>query len=521
MRIGNPQQNAARALVAFGAALLAVAGFAASLGSTALIDAVKNHDPDAVKALLAQHADVNAAEADGTTALHYAAHAGDSTMVAKLIEAAANAKAANRYGATPLSEAAAVRGSGALIEMLLQAGADANTLTTAEGETVLMTAARNGNAAGVRVLLAHQADPNAKEQYRGQTALMWAAAEGHADIIQMLLGAGADAKIRSGDRDTTLPKLSSGSPVAPIPRGGLTALHFAARNGEMEAARTLLDGGADIDAADSDGNTALVLAILNTHYELARFLIEKGADVNIANKDGRAALYTAIEMHDADWSPRPARKELDQVTSLDVIQNLLAQGADVNARLKSASTIEKFAQDHGDKNLSAGATPFMRAARSGDVTLMRILLDHGADPKLANKDGLTALMAAAGVGWAEKVKGTEAEALEAVRLCADLGLDVKAVNEKGETALHGAALRGGDSIVKFLLEKGGDLNARTKTGFTPLDFANGKGGPPGVTRNPHPATAEMIQQLGGRPGQEVKAEVKQPAGESKAKSDSE
>ena len=212
----------------------------------------------------------------------------------------------------------------------------------------------------------------------------------------------------------------------------------------------------------------------------------------------------------------PARKELDKVTSLEVIKDVLAHGANVNARLKAPSTIEKLAQDHGDKTLAEGATPFMRAARSADVEVMRLLLDKGADPKLANKDGLTALLVAAGVGWAEKIKGTEAQALEAVKLCASLGLDVKVVTEKGETALHGAALRGSDSIAKFLVEKGGDLNARTKTGFTLFDFAEGKGGPPGVTRNPHPATADLIRQLGGLPGQEIKAEAK-PAAKPEAK----
>jgi ankyrin repeat protein len=404
-------------------AVAIVSSVAYAAGSTALVDAAKNRDAQAVRSLLKQHVDVNAAEPDGTTALHWAAHWNDLDTAQSLLRAGANVKTANRYGVTPLSEAAA-KGSVALIEALLKAGAAPNTLTTPEGETVLMTAARNGNAEAVKVLLAHKADPNAKEEYRGQTALMWAAAEGHPDILKLLLAAGADYKVRSGDRDATPPKLSNGSPIAPISRGGLTALHFAARQGEVESVRVLREAGADLNQPDSDGNSVLNLAILNTHYELAQFLLDKGANPNVANKDGRAALFMAIDMHDIDWSPRPARKELDKVTSLDVVKSVIAHGGNVNAQLTNPSTIERFAQDHGDKTLAAGATPFMRAARSADVEVMRFLLDHGADPKLANKDGVTALLVAAGVGYTEnKVRGTEAQALEAVKLCAELGLD--------------------------------------------------------------------------------------------------
>jgi ankyrin repeat protein len=484
-------------------ALLSLACCAAT-GSTALVDAAKSRDAQTARSLLKQHVDVNVAEPDGTTALHWAAHWNDLDTAEALLRAGANAKAANRYGATPLSEAAA-KGSAALIETLLKAGAAPNTLTTPEGETVLMTAARNGNAEAVKVLLAHKADPNAREEYRGQTALMWAAAEGHPDILKLLLAASANYKVRSGDRDTTLPKLSNGSPIAPIPRGGLTALHFAARQGEVESVRVLLEAGADLNQPDSDGNSVLNLAILNTHYELAQFLLDKGADPNVANKDGRAALFMAIDMHDIDWSPRPARKELDKVTSLDIVKSVVAHGGNVNAQLTNPSTIERFAQDHGDKTLAAGATPFMRAARSADVEVMRFLLEHGADPKLANKDGVTALLVAAGVGYTEtKIRGTDAQALEAVKLCAELGLDPKAATDKGETAMHGAALRGSDSIVKFLAEKGGDVNAKNKQGVTPLDVSMGKGGPPGVIRNAHDSTAAVIRQLGGVPGIDIK-----------------
>jgi ankyrin repeat protein len=489
------------------AALLSVACFAATNGNTALVDAVKNQDAESVRTLLKQHVDVNAPEADGTTALHWAAHWGDLETVDALLREGANATALNRYGATPLSEAVRIGGA-PLIERLLKAGADPNTFTTAQAETVLMKASREGNLEAVKVLLAHEADVNAKENFRGQTALMWAAAEGHADIVSLLAAHGAELNVRSYDRDTSLPKMAAGTPAAPIARGGLTALLFAARQGEIDCVKALLDAKADINAVDSDGNNALTLAILNTHYDLTQLLIDRGADPNIAAKNGRTALYSAVEMHDVDWSPRPAHKEVDQKTSMDIIHALLDHKANVNAQLTAPAPIEKHAQDMGDKTMGAGTTPFTRAARSADVELMHLLLDKGADPKLVGKDNQTALMVASGVAWTDHIKGTEAEALEAVKLCVSLGLDVNAATDKGETALHGAAHRGADSIAKYLVEKGANVNARNKRGFTPLDLAMGKGGYNGAPGPVHEAIAAIIRQAGGEPGQEIKETAK-------------
>jgi uncharacterized protein len=488
------------------AAVLSVSAYAATNGNTALVDAAKNQDTESVRALLKQHVDVNAAEADGTTALHWAAHWGDLDTVDALLHEGANATALNRYGATPLSESVRI-GSGALIEKLLQAGADPNTLTTAQAETVLMKASREGNVEAVKVLLDHGAEVNAKENFRGQTALMWAAAEGHTDIVSMLATHGAELNVRSYDRDTSLPKMAAGTPAAPIARGGLTALLFAARQGQIDAAKALLDAKADINAVDSDGNNALTLSILNTHYDLTQMLINRGADPNIVAKNGRTALYSAVEMHDVDWSPRPAHKEIDKSTSMDVIHALLDHKANLNAQLTAPAPIEKHAQDMGDKTMAAGTTPFTRAARSADLELMHLLLDKGADPKLVGKDNQTALMVAAGVAWNDHIKGTEAEALEAVKLCVSLGLDVNAATEKGETALHGAAHRGADSIAKYLIDNGANVKARNKRGFTALDIAMGKGGfgGPGPV---HETTATLIRQAGGEPGQEVKEVAK-------------
>jgi len=489
------------------AALLSVASYAATNGNTALVDAVKNQDAESVRALLKQHVDVNAPQADGTTALHWAAHWGDMETVDALLREGADATALNRYGATPLSEAVRIGGA-PLIGKLLKAGADPNTLVTSQAETVLMKASRDGNLDAVKVLLDHGAEVNAKENFRGQTAVMWAAAEGHADVVNLLAAHGADLNLRSYDRDTTIPKMAAGTPAAPIARGGLTALLLAARQNEIETVKALLDAKADINAVDSDGNNALVLAILNGHYDLTQLLIDRGADVNLAAKNGRTALYSAVDMHDVDWSPRPPRKETDQTTSMDIIHALLDHKANVNAQLSAPAPIQKHAQDMGDKTMGAGTTPFTRAARSADIELMHFLLDKGADPKLVGKDNQTALMVASGVAWNDHIRGTEAEALEAVKLCVSLGLDVSATTDKGETALHGAAHRGADSIAKYLVEKGANLNARNKRGFTPLDLAMGKGGYMGGPGPVHDTTAAIILQAGGEPGQEIKETAK-------------
>ena len=489
------------------AALFSAAAFAATNGGTVLVDAVKNQDAESVRSLLKQHVDVNAAEADGTTALHWAAHWGDLDTVDALLKEGASAIAINRYGATPLSEAVRI-GSEALVNRLLEAGADPNTLVTSQAETVLMKASRDGDLGAVKALLAHNAEVNAKENFRGQTAVMWAAAEGHADIVSLLAAHGADLNLRSYDRDTTAPKMEAGTPTAPIARGGLTALLFAARQGQTETVKALLDAKADINAVDSDGNNALTLAVLNNHYDLTEMLIERGADVNIAAKNGRTPLYSAVEMHDVDWSPRPARKETDKATSMDIIKSLVEHKANVNAQLTAPAPIEKHAQDMGDKTMGAGTTPFTRAARSADVELMHYLLDHGADPKLVGKDNQTALMVASGVAWNDHIRGTEEQALEAVKLCVSLGIDVNAATEKGETALHGAAHRGADSITKYLIEKGANVSARNKRGFTPLDLAQGKGGYNGGPGPVHETTAAIIQQAGGGNGQEIKETAK-------------
>ncbi|MGA2879548.1 MAG: ankyrin repeat domain-containing protein [Bryobacteraceae bacterium] len=477
--------------------ILLLSSFAAFAASSPVADAVQNRDFGTLQALLKQHTAVNAAQPDGTTALHWAAHWNDSETVGVLLKVGADAKAANHYGATPLSEAAAL-GNATIIEQLLKAGADPNTRTTADGETVLMTSARAGNLDAVKALLGHGADVNAKEAYRGQTALMWAAAERHAEVVKLLLQHGADWKVQSSFRETKIPKLSTASSISPISRGGLTAFLFAAREGDIETAKVMLDHGVDINQTDVDGTSGLVVSIMNKQYTFAKFLLDRGADPNVTDVKGRAALYAAVDMRNEDWSALPMRKEQDPLPSMELIKAILAHGAKLNAQL-THNLPGRSGMDYGDVALDEGTTPFMRAARSGDAATMRVLLAAGADPKLVTKDGNNALLFAAGIGYRDKnTRGSDAEALEALRLCMDQGLDLSQTNGKGETALHGAANRGSDLLVKFLVEHGAKLDARSKAGFTPLDIAMGKDsfGLP----VPHDSTVALLRSLGGGEG---------------------
>lgn len=461
-------------------------------------NAAEHRDWTAVRSLASKHADLNLTQPDGTTALQWAAHWNDLDAVKLLLASGADPGIANRYGVTPLSEAANA-GNAAMIEALLNAGADARTLTTADGETVLMTAARTGNVDAVRVLLDHGAYVNAKENYRGQTALMWAASEHHAEVVKLLLDRGADWKMLSLARETNIPKLSAASSVSPLARGGLAAFHFAAREGDIPTGQVMLNAGVDVNQVDADNTSGLVVAILNKRYTYAKFLLDKGADPNIADVRGRAALYAAVDMRNQDYSALPNHPENDPMPSLDLVQALLDHGANPNAALLK-NLPGRSGMDAGDTALDAGTTPLMRAARAGDSAAMKLLLAKGADPKLTTKDGTNALEFAAGVGYRDKnTKGTEAEALDALKLAMSLGMDINLANSRGETALHGAALRGADTIVQYLVDHGADVNAKMKSGFTPLDVAMGKS-VIGQLPVPHDSTVALLRKLGGVEG---------------------
>lgn len=427
-----------------------------------LADAVERQEDAAVARLLRQGADVNAPQVDGMTALHWAVYHDDTQTTRRLLAARANARAANRYGVQPLS-LACTNGSAEIVQQLLDAGADPNT-TLAGGETALMTAARTGRLAAVQALLEAGADVNRKE-HQGQTALMWAAAEGHADVVAALLRAGAE-------RD------------AALPASGFTPLFFAAREGRSEVVRRLLDAGADVQAVMNPrnpggknarrGTSPLILAVENGHFELALELVDAGADPN----DQRSGF---TPLHALSWVRKPNRGDgpdgdppprgSGTVASLQFVRELVARGADVNARLRGG------ASGRGRLNMT-GATPFLLAAKTADLPLMRLLVDLGANPLLPNADGSTPLMAAAGLGTLapSEEAGTEAEAIEAVKFILERGGELNSVDDNGETAMHGAAYKNLPKVVELLARRGANIevwNRENKYGWTPLRIAEG------------------------------------------------
>ena len=446
--------------------VLAVLSFGAAARDVPLVEAVKEGSAGSVRALLDQRADVNVAEADGTTALHWAVQAEAAALVGLLIDAGADVKAANRYGVTPLS-LACVTGNAGIIGHLLEAGADANA-ATAGGRTALMTAARTGDVAAVTVLLAHGADIHATDDTHGQTALMWAAAKNNAGVVDTLVRAGADVGART--------------------QHGFTAFLFAARAGRIEAAKALLAAGADVNDALPNSVTPLLLAIKNRNYELAAHLLDAGADPD-ADAVGWSALHRLASSRQTPLGfHNPERVHRDDVHALDLARQLMALGADPNAR------IAKEKKDQRAPRGGTGATPFFVAARAGDVELMRFLVEHGADPFLPIENNTTPLMAAAGVGvGAGSEPGTNEEVAEAFTFVLELGGNIHTVNAKGETALHGAASRGANPIVQLLVERGACLDATNNDGWTPLARAEGFGG--GIVFKQQPETVALLRQL--------------------------
>jgi len=443
-----------------------------------VIDAIKNGDREAVRVLLKQRANVNTAEADGTTALHWAVRVRDLETVRLLIRAGANVKSANRYGITPLS-LAATNGDAAAIDVLIKAGADPNAALP-DGETILMTAARTGDPASVKMLLTHGATVDARDNTLGQTALMWAASENHAAAVKVLVEGGADVNLKSAALNFPPFKWGVVGMVSTVlPKGSWTPLFYAARENAIDAARALLDAGAEVNATDPDGTTPLLIAILNAHYDMAAALLERGADPNQTDQTGTGPLYAVVDMHTlAPMVGRPSPKPSGILEPPDIVELLLGKGANPNAALRRPA----FGKHHdlaGDASMGEGTTPLMRAARTGDVEVMRILLANGANPAARRKDLATAIhLAAMGRGGGlptgpRTIPG--ASNVEAVKMLAEAGLDVNAFNGNGQTALHVAAQRGSDEMVTTLLGLGAELTLRDKQKRTPLDLAMGVG----------------------------------------------
>lgn len=563
--------------------LLPMAGLTA--GRSEVADALKAGDLAGARKLVEQHADVNAPQSDGATALDWAVYRSDKEMVDLLLGAGANARAANREGSTPLW-LASINGDAAIIAALLKAGADANEHLPL-GRTPLMAASRTGNVEAIQVLLDHGADVNARETLRGTTPLMWAADEGHAAAIQLLIQRGADFKARSdmtergrgpalgkandprkqvaaqgralaAGRALDLRDLSAlrgdnngigGQGAGGIARGGrtrggrapngratdgvdqgfdqnddaavaafgfrgrpapkdggaLTPLVYAVRADDLDSVKVLLAAGADLNQVTGYGWSPLLVATQNRYYRLGAYLIDHGADVNLANQGGWTPLYLATDNRNIESGDYPVRK--GDMDHLDFIKLLLDKGANVNARMKdSTETRTVFTNQWLDEN---GATAFLRASQSGDLVLMKLLLAHGADPKIDTVLHVTALEVAAGVGWVEGItyEWSPEATLEAVKMLLDLGLDVNAQADTGRTALHGAAHKGRTDVIQVLVDHGAKLDLRdygntdNRGGklavhtWQPVDYADGLVRVGVQSAIPHPEAGLLLRKL--------------------------
>lgn len=451
-----------------------------------LAEALMQDDLPQARALLEQEVDVNARLADGMTPLHWAVYHDHPEMTELLIAEGADVAAETHYGVQPLS-LACQNGNAAIVETLLDAGADPNT-TLRGGETALLTAARTGRPGPVEALIARGADVDATERH-GQTALMWAAAAGHVEAVDVLLEAGADFR-------------------TPL-KSGFTPYFFAVREGHHDVVFRLLEAGLDVNhvmdpqkrsrGGPQSNTSGLILALENGHFQLAAALLDAGADPNDMRR-GFAPL------HAITWVRKPLRGDGDpspigsgQMTSLELVRTLVSHGADVNVRHDKSGT--------GGLRLNrTDATPFLLAAETGDLPLMRLLLELGADPLLPNADNCTPLLAAAGVGVlgnGDESAGTEEEAIRAVQMLIELGADINATDDHGHTAMHGAAFKSWTKLVQFLDANGADIevwNRKNKRGWTPLMIARGHR--PGNFR-PAQKTTEAVERIMRTAGVEI------------------
>lgn len=446
------------------AALFALAAAAAPRSDVPEVaNAAMRGDREAVRTLLQQKADVNAQQVDGTSALHWAVEANDLQMADLLLRSGAKTSAANKAGATPLL-LATQNGNAAMVERLLTAGADPNTPLTKTGDTALMMAARTGKIDAVKVLLDHKAQVNAHETWGGTTALMWAVSERHPDVVKLLIDRGADVNAKSyfvpsasgrGFEGTTPVPPKPNQPIEEFAAGMLTPLMFAAREDALDSAKMLLAAGADINAQGGDGKDALSLALFDGSYAVADFLIDSHANVNQKDAQRFTPLFWAVDRRNMETAPNfPWMVTRDP---FPLVKKLLDAGADPNALINSTP---RARMREGSPRL-VYATAIMRAAFSGDIELVKLLLAHGADPHVISSDRETTLMAACGTGFINGYHRARppAERLEVVKLLVSLGEDVNAADSYGITPLMVAANLGDLDVVKFLVEKGADLNA--------------------------------------------------------------
>ena len=559
-------------------------------------DAAMHGDAAAVSRLIAAGEDVNAPQADGATALQWAAYQNNMDVARELVDAGADVHKKNRNGVAPI-QLAAERGSPEMLTLLLDKGANANELNP-NGETPVMYAARNGNTEAIQVLLDHGALVNVAEYVRGTTPLMWAVDQAHPEAVKMLVNAGADvtetskldtkgaraylapsvaarlrqdrvirARLKSkskGDSDfdfsnfdfaafakgqakgkgkgkgkgkegeDIVSQLDAAALAAAFgvlrdtDGGELTPLVYAAKSNCIECAQILLDANAPVDQQTNYGWTALLTATQNRHYKLGELLLENGADPNIRNHGGWSPLYLATDNRNIEKGDYPVpQPDMDH---LEFIKALIDHGADVNIRVcGTKSTQEECIGDSTETRTNFtmqwleedGATPFLRAAQSSDVELMKLLLEHGADPKIYTRYNVTPLAVASGIAWVEGVtyEWSEAENVEAVKMLLDLGIDPNIQDRDGRTSLHGAAHKGRNDVVQLLVDAGGDLTlndfgsrdtiAPERRGITwyPLHYAQGLVRVGVQSAIAHPETAALIKKLMAEKGLEIPPDI--------------
>jgi len=458
-------------------------------------------------------------DASGSTPLLAAASNDDEAQVRQLLKAGANPNVRNKLDTTPLLEAA-FHSNPEIIKALLDAGADPNA-SGADGQTPLMLVARGTNVAAAKMLLDKGANPRARESQRHQTALMWAAANRQGPMTRLLVERGAELDAKTAT-DLMTPLVSAEPRAQPRSPGGMTALMFASREGCVDCVASMIEKGAAIDLPDPEGVTPLLWAIWNTRFDVAKYLIEHGANVNRWDWWGRTPLYLAVDYVTLPHGGRPDQPSLDETLPIVVVRLLLEKGADPNPQLKMTAPLRATGNDRGlDPMLSPGTTPLIRAAKAMDVESMKALLEHGADIALTNSRGMTATLAASGMGSTDAdTRGyfTTSDVQERAIAALDLMFRYAGpINGKAgqfdQVPLHGAAFWGWNRVVEYLLQKGADINLADNRGYTAVDYAMGRAG--GNSRGGqridiHKDTADLLLSKGGVAGTPVRTSTGAP-----------
>jgi ankyrin repeat protein len=454
---------------------VALLGYGSLVQAQSLVELVETQQFDEALRVVSSGVDVNQPSSDGTTALHWAAYHGNVELAQRLLRAEADPNTRNDYGSSPMQEAAAV-GNLELLELLLANGADVESANT-EGQTALMAVARTGNVEAAKLLMKNGANVNAAEGWGGQTALMWAAARKHPAMIDFLIDEGAEVDKRAIDRNWER-RVTSEPRVKEMQMGGFTPMLYALRENCLDCVKRLLDAGADINKPDPDNISPLVMALLNMRYDIAKYLVEQGADVNQWDRWGRTPLYMAADTNIVPVSQRGDPKPvLEQSSGLEVARMLLERGANPDYALKLPPLPREIAYDRANDYpvMNAGSTPLQRAAYGADVDMMKLLLEHGADYRLGNFQGVTPLIALTTSSGTRNRNKNEQTVVAGIELLIGAGLDI---NQKGgnngEMPLHTAARANWLDVVKFLVENGADLQAADNNGLLPIDYATGK-----------------------------------------------